>query len=77
MREPSFRQILRTAAVTISLAVGVTLLATLYAGGSTPQQRDFSAQPFKGVTTDGSVMPGLFAVRASGVSTAPDRKSVV
>ncbi|MBL6763669.1 MAG: DUF3500 domain-containing protein [Verrucomicrobiae bacterium] len=29
------------------------------------------AQPFKGVTSDGKVVPGLFEIRATGVSTAP------
>jgi hypothetical protein len=33
------------------------------------------AEPFKGVTTDGSVMPGLFAIRSTGVSTEPVRKA--
>jgi hypothetical protein len=31
------------------------------------------AEPFKGVTTDGTVRPGLFEVRSTGVSTAPVR----
>lgn len=30
-------------------------------------------EPFKGVTTDGNVVPGLFPIRATGVSTAPVR----
>ena len=29
------------------------------------------AQPFTGVTTDGTVVPKLFAARSTGVSTAP------
>ncbi len=29
------------------------------------------AEPFVGVTTDGAVEPGLFAIRATGVTTAP------
>ena len=33
------------------------------------------AQPFKGVTTDGNVMPNLFAIKSTGVSTAPVRKA--
>ena len=33
------------------------------------------AEPFKGVTTDGSLVPGLFPVRSTGVSTAPARRS--
>jgi len=47
------------------------------------QQRAFSArieatglaQPFKGITTNGTVAPGLFAIRSTGVSTAPVRQS--
>ena len=46
------------------------------------QQRAFSArieatglaQPFKGITTNGTVVPGLFAIRSTGVSTAPVRQ---
>jgi hypothetical protein len=34
-----------------------------------------AGDPFKGVTTDGSVMPGLYAVRSTGVSTAPVQKA--
>ena len=33
------------------------------------------AEPFKGVTTDGKVVPGLFPVRSTGVSTEPVRKA--
>lgn len=32
-------------------------------------------EPFRGVTTDGTVRPGLFAVRATGVSTAPVKQA--
>ncbi len=31
------------------------------------------AQPFKGITTSGTVQPGLFELRSTGVSTAPMR----
>jgi hypothetical protein len=31
------------------------------------------AEPFKGITVDGAVQPGLFAVRSTGVTTAPVR----
>ena len=31
------------------------------------------AAPFKGITTDGTVKPGLFTIRSTGVSTAPVR----
>jgi hypothetical protein len=33
------------------------------------------AEPFRGVTTDGKVVPGLFEVRSTGVSTEPVRKA--
>lgn len=33
------------------------------------------AEPFKGVTTDGNVIPDLFPARSTGVSTAPVRKA--
>jgi len=33
------------------------------------------AEAFKGVTTDGNVIPGLFPIRATGVSTEPVRKA--
>ena len=33
------------------------------------------AEPFKGVTTDGKVVPGLFPIRSTGVSTEPVRKA--
>src|SRR6187397_3137040 len=34
------------------------------------------AEPFKGITTNGQIEPGLFGVRSTGVSTAPVRKAV-
>ena len=33
------------------------------------------AEQFKGVTTDGNVIPGLFPIRSTGVSTEPVRKA--
>ena len=33
------------------------------------------AEPFKGITTNGQVMPGLFEIRSTGVSTEPVRKA--
>lgn len=33
------------------------------------------SEPFLGVTSDGSVVPGLFGIRSTGVSTEPVRKS--
>lgn len=33
------------------------------------------AEPFKGITTDGNPVPGLFALKSTGVSTGPARKA--
>jgi Protein of unknown function (DUF3500) len=33
------------------------------------------AEPFQGVTTDGTIVPGLFPIRSTGVSTAPVRQA--
>ncbi len=33
------------------------------------------AEPFKGITTDGNVVPGLYSIRSTGVSTEPVRKA--
>ena len=35
------------------------------------------AEPFKGITTNGTVEPGLFPIRSTGVSTEPVRKAAV
>jgi hypothetical protein len=40
---------------------------------SVQAERNGLAEPFKGVTADGTIQPGLFAVRSTGVSTAPVR----
>jgi len=36
-----------------------------------PQRAPQTPEPFKGVTTAGEIMPGLFTIRATGVSTGP------
>ncbi len=33
------------------------------------------AEPFKGITTNGQIIPGLFAIRSTGVSTEPVRQA--
>ncbi len=33
------------------------------------------AEPFKGITTDGKIQPGLFTIESTGVSTEPVRKA--
>lgn len=65
----------------LCLAIGATVILcalALRAGplsGQPAQPPDPLAEPFKGVTTNGTVVPGLFPIRATGVSTAPVRKA--
>ena len=35
------------------------------------------AEPFKGITTDGRIVPDLFSIRSTGVSTAPVENKAV
>lgn len=58
---------LRIAACTLAVPVLLAVVAL--------QRADPLAEPFKGVTTDGSVVPGLFAIRSTGVSTRPVREA--
>jgi hypothetical protein len=53
--------------------------ASAWSASSIRAQRggDPLAEPFKGVTADGTVQPGLFPIRATGVSTAPVREATV
>jgi hypothetical protein len=44
-------------------------------GGGPNRAQASLAEPFTGITTGGSVMPGLFPIRSSGVSTEPVRKA--
>jgi hypothetical protein len=39
--------------------------------GAASQRPDPLAEPFKGLSADGTVRPGLFAIRSTGVSTRP------
>jgi hypothetical protein len=39
------------------------------------QERRAVAEPFKGVTTDGNIVPGLFKISATGVATKPVREA--
>src|SRR5688572_20912921 len=60
--------------------LGGTLLAAISAFTLVPQRGappDPDKDPFKGVTTDGTVRPGLFTVRSTGVTTAPVMKAAV
>ena len=60
--------------------VFVVLMATVFVASFTLQsrrQREQAAlaEPFQGVTTDGSVTPGLYSIQSTGVSTKPVREA--
>ncbi|MDH5198637.1 MAG: DUF3500 domain-containing protein, partial [Gemmatimonadota bacterium] len=61
-----------TRGVAAALVVGTSLgLSSLWRGIGSQGPQDPLADPFVGVTTDGTVIPELFPIRATGVSTAP------
>ena len=57
-------------------ASAVPIVAAVAAQGPT-QKPDPLDEPFKGVTSSGSVTPGLFPIRSTGVSTEPVRKGAI
>jgi Protein of unknown function (DUF3500) len=61
------------AAVTAMVATGTQELSLQeqFRRRSADAERSGLAEPFKGVTADGTPVPGLFPVRSTGVSTAP------
>jgi len=69
---PSLRRS-RAAAGLVLVVLGVAGIAALESAELAPQQADPLAEPFRGVTTSGTVQPGLYAIRRTGVSTGPVR----
>jgi hypothetical protein len=62
----------------LAIPLGAVAAAALLAfprQGAGVRQQDPLAEPFRGVTTNGAVIAGLFPVRATGVSTAPVREA--
>ena len=55
------------------LACGALAYAQTQARRGVVPQRP--SEPFKGITTDGNAVPGLFPIQASGVTTEPVRKA--
>jgi hypothetical protein len=51
------------------VAIATFALAQGQRGG--PDASDPDKNPFRGITTDGAVVPGLFSIRSTGVSTRP------
>ena len=53
----------------IGLLAGVSLASwTMLVAREQQQRADPLAEPFKGITTNVTVVPGLFPIRANGVS---------
>jgi hypothetical protein len=55
--------------VGLSLVIGLETLAAAWR----LEAQDPLAEPFKGITTRGAIVEGLFPIRATGVSTGPVR----
>lgn len=55
------------------VALWAGALPVLAALAAQPQRGDPLAEPFKGVTTSGEIVEGLFPIKATGVSTSPVR----
>src|SRR5262249_37654881 len=77
----NFLSSLVSAAVLVPWAVGQTgpqspsAIAERFRKMSEDYEKEGLAAPFKGITTDGLVAPGLFEIRPSGVSTEPVRNA--
>jgi hypothetical protein len=63
---------LRVLALLLALFVSALAVKAQRGGGPDP-----STDPFKGVTTDGTVQTGLFEIRSTGVSTRPVMEAAV
>jgi predicted nuclease of restriction endonuclease-like (RecB) superfamily len=61
----------------IALWASAVPVVALAAAQGPPQGPGPLEEPFKGVTTNGTVTPGLFPIRSTGVSTAPVRHAAV
>lgn len=60
--------------VTLALAVGLCGLTVIRAAAGNGADRTArQLEEFRGITTDGTLIPDLFPIRATGVSTAPVR----
>jgi hypothetical protein len=59
-------------ALLVLAGIALTTSVLIHGPGAVgQQQQDPLAQAFKGVTTNGDIVPGLFPIRATGVSTQP------
>src|SRR5690554_1578483 len=53
------------------------LLLVIVPGSGSDHQQQQQLDEFRGVTTDGRIIPDLFPIRATGVSTAPMREATM
>jgi Protein of unknown function (DUF3500) len=66
---------LLSAATAVLLLYSMSAQTPPAAGGPASREAAALAEPFRGITTDGKVQPGLFHIRSTGVTTAPVRKA--
>jgi hypothetical protein len=71
MMQPRHARLLVGIIGTVSLVSWTLLVAR------EQQRQDPLAEAFKGVTTNGTIVPGLFPIRATGVTTGPVRDAAV
>jgi hypothetical protein len=63
--------------IRIALWVSALPIVAAVAAQGPPQKPDPLDEPFKGVTANGTVTPGLFPIRSTGISTAPVRNAAL
>jgi hypothetical protein len=68
---------LRPVALTLLVVGSMCALALGAQRPGGPGAVDLERDPFKGITTDGTVIPGLFTIRSTGVSTKPVMEAAV
>jgi len=56
----------------VRIALPAIVIGAVLAGAQRPPQ---PLEPFKGITTGGEIAPGLFSIRATGVSTKPVKEA--
>ncbi len=61
----------------LRLALWLSLVPIVAATAAQGPPQGNPDEPFKGVTTNGSVVTGLFPIRSTGVTTAPVRDAAV
>jgi hypothetical protein len=63
--------------ILVGLLAVVSLGSWTFLVAREQQRQDPLAEAFKGITTNGAVIPGLFPIRSTGVSTGPVRDAAI